>query len=58
MKDSRQVTQATGLNSEELQAVETFYRAFAGNPELLDQAVMPDWQDIPLAPGQSPGREV
>lgn len=38
-------------------AIETFYRAFAGHPELLDDAVTPDWQDIPLAPGQTPGRE-
>ena len=48
---------ATGLTDEERHAVETFYRAFAGRPELLDQAVTSDWQDIPLAPGQAPGRE-
>jgi predicted ester cyclase len=34
-----------------------FYRAFAGEPDLLDQVVTPDWQDIPLAPGQGPGPE-
>lgn len=50
--------EATGLASAERLAVEMFYRAFSeGNFELLDQAVMPDWQDIPLAPGQEPGRE-
>jgi len=34
-----------------------FYRAFSEGPELLDRAVAPDWQDIPLAPQQEPGRE-
>ena len=46
-----------GLTRDERLAVETFYRAFAGKPELLDEAVTADWQDIPLAPGQAPGRE-
>lgn len=52
-----EVRRETGLTPDELKAVETFYRAFAGKPELLDQAVAVDWQDIPLAPGQSPGRD-
>ncbi|WP_274425246.1 ester cyclase [Chelativorans sp. YIM 93263] len=47
----------SGLLSEDRNAVETFYRAFAGKPDLLDDAVAKDWQDIPLAPGQIPGRE-
>jgi len=47
----------TGLAEDEIMAVRTFYRAFEGHPELLDQAVTPDWQDIPLAPQQSPGRD-
>jgi len=48
----------TGLTNEERLAIGTLYRAFSeGRPELLDQAVAPDWQDIPLAPGQQPGRE-
>ena len=39
-------------------AVETLYRAFNDkNPQLLNQAVTDDWQDIPLAPGQGPGPE-
>ncbi len=39
-------------------AVEMLYRAFNDkNPDLLDVAVTPDWQDIPLAPGQGPGPE-
>ena len=43
--------------TEELGAVETLYRAFSeANPDLLDDAVTTDWQDIPLAPHQQPGR--
>lgn len=39
-------------------AIETLYRALSEHdPDLLDQAVTEDWQDIPLAPGQAPGRE-
>jgi steroid delta-isomerase-like uncharacterized protein len=47
----------SGLTAEERTAVETFYKAFEGRPELLNEAVTEDWQDIPLAPGQQPGRE-
>jgi len=35
--------------------VETFYRAFSGDTDLLDDVVTPDWEDIPLGPGQQPG---
>lgn len=35
--------------------VTTFYRAFAGDTDLLATVVTPDWEDIPLAPGQGPG---
>jgi len=46
------LTDVTGLTEEERLAVETIYRTFSeGRPDLLDQAVAPDWQDIPLAPG-------
>ena len=49
--------QVAGLTTDERVAVETLYRAFSeGKPELLDEAVAPDWQDIPLAPQQAPGR--
>jgi predicted ester cyclase len=42
----------------ERKAVETLYDAFnRHDPDLLDQAVTPDWEDIPLAPGQAPGAE-
>lgn len=40
----------------EREAVETFYRAFTEqNPDLVDSVLAPDWDDIPLAPGQAPG---
>jgi predicted ester cyclase len=39
-------------------AVETLYRAFSEkNPDLVDTVLTPDWDDIPLAPGQGPGPE-
>jgi ketosteroid isomerase-like protein len=34
----------------------TFYEAFSGKAELLDAVIADDWDDIPLAPGQAPGR--
>lgn len=37
--------------------LDTFYRAFSGEPDLLDQVVTVDWQDIPLLPGQGAGPE-
>lgn len=37
--------------------VATFYRGFSGDTDLFDEVVAPDWDDIPLAPGQAPGRE-
>ena len=41
---------------EEARAVETMYQAFTDKkPDLLDEACTPDWQDIPLMPGQAPG---
>jgi predicted ester cyclase len=48
----------TGLTPEDRLAVETLYRAFnESNPDLMDQAVTPGWQDVPLAPHQAPGRD-
>lgn len=39
-------------------AVETLYRAFSEkNPDLVDTVLAPQWDDIPLAPGQGPGPE-
>ena len=44
------------LTDEEVQSLTTFYQAFTDkNPDLLDQVCTPDWQDIPLVPGQVPG---
>jgi len=37
------------------QLVATFNRAFSGDTDLLDGVVTPDWEDIPLNPGQGPG---
>jgi predicted ester cyclase len=34
----------------------TFYEAFSGQAELLDAVLTDDWDDIPLGPGQEPGR--
>jgi predicted ester cyclase len=46
------------LSTAEITSIETLYRAFSDqDPDLLDLAVVPDWQDIPLAPGQGPGPE-
>lgn len=40
----------------ERRAVQRLYDAFSlKNPDLVDDAVSPDWQDIPLAPAQGPG---
>lgn len=48
---------AERLNIERL-AVETLYRAFSEkNPDLVDTVLAPQWDDIPLAPGQGPGPE-
>ena len=33
-----------------------FYEAFSGQPELLDAVLTEDWDDIPLVPGEEPGR--
>jgi predicted ester cyclase len=47
---------AQPLTPVEVQAIETFYSAWkAHKPDLLDQVCTPDWQDIPLGPGQKPG---
>jgi SnoaL-like domain len=38
--------------------VKLFYQAFSSNqPELLDQVLAPEWEDIPLNPGQGAGRD-
>lgn len=53
-----ETSRGAGLTPDERRAVETLYRAFStGEVDLLDEAVTPDWQDIPLAPRQAPGRD-
>ena len=47
----------SGMSTADLQTLRTFYKAFEGHPDLLDESVVTDWQDIPLAPGQAPGRD-
>lgn len=50
--------QTSALTVTQKRSLETFYRAFSDkNPSLLDEAVTPDWQDIPLALGQALGPE-
>ncbi|MDP1699334.1 MAG: ester cyclase [Aestuariivirga sp.] len=40
------------------ETVKLFYESFNTNqPELLDQVLAPEWEDIPLGPGQAPGRD-
>jgi hypothetical protein len=47
---------AQPLTPAEINAIEVFYSAWkAKKPELLDQVCTPDWQDIPLGPGQATG---
>lgn len=49
-------SQGSALTEQEMKAIENLYRAFTDkNPDLLDLACSPDWQDIPLLPGQGPG---
>lgn len=46
----------SSLTELEINSIETFYRAFTDKtPSLLDQVCTPDWEDIPLVPGQGPG---
>jgi len=48
--------QENGLTAARQRAIETMYRAFnEQNPVLLDAALMPDWIDTPMAPGQLDG---
>jgi predicted ester cyclase len=36
--------------------IASFYQAASGKTELLDAIITDDWDDIPLGPGQQPGR--
>ena len=57
MSDTIRHELETGLSAADFAAIGTFYRAFSGRPDLLDEVLTPAWKDIPLAPGQAPGRE-
>ena len=47
---------ASTLTPEELRSLRAFYQAFSNKtPEGFDEVCTPDWQDIPLGPGQQPG---
>src|SRR5579864_7765893 len=47
---------ATLLTEGQRAAIEAFYSALTTqNVELLDGALRPDWEDIPMGPGQAPG---
>ncbi|GAB3371407.1 ester cyclase [Massilia agri] len=53
---SNAVTQDDSRLARERHAVQRLYDAFSlHDPDLIDEAVTPDWDDIPLAPGQAPG---
>jgi len=54
--NSANTTPLLPLSDAEQHAVRQLYRAFGEkNPDLIDQFLAPDWQDIPLGPGQVPG---
>lgn len=44
-----------GATVEQRRLIETLYRAIGGEPDLLDEVLAPDWQDIPSLPGQPLG---
>ena len=51
-----QTAVVSGLSEEEAQSIEKLYRAInERNFDLLDEACWPDWEEVPLAPGQEPG---
>jgi predicted ester cyclase len=42
-----------GLSKREIETIRKFYSTFKmKQPEILDDICVPDWKDIPLAPGQ------
>lgn len=57
MTDVHEGPKIFGATDEERRIVETLYRAIGGEPDLLDEVLAPDWEDIPSIPGQPPGPE-
>lgn len=46
------------LTSQEIDTIKAFYGVFTNRDySVVDQLLTPDWQDIPLAPGQQDGPE-
>ena len=46
------------LTDGQRRAIDALYQAFNhGKPDLLDNVLTDDWRDVPLAPGQKPGRD-
>ncbi|MEN4762196.1 ester cyclase [Chryseobacterium sp. C39-AII1] len=51
-----EIEHVKALTETEIDTIKKFYGAFKmKNPEILDEICMPDWKDIPLAPGQKEG---
>ena len=57
MTDAHDRPLVLGATADERRIVETLYRAIGGQPDLLDEVLAPDWEDIPSIPGQPPGPE-
>lgn len=55
MIDSITAREAHGISDEDREVVEKIYRAIAGETDLLDEAVTPDWQDLPSPPDAEHG---
>lgn len=54
--ENRETMLIKALTETEIDTIMKFYGAFKmKNPKILDQICMPDWKDIPLAPGQEDG---
>lgn len=52
------VCQNSGSPKNNIKVVKKFYKAFnTKEKNLLDQALAEDWVDVPVAPGQGPGRQ-
>jgi NADPH:quinone reductase-like Zn-dependent oxidoreductase/predicted ester cyclase len=51
-------TPIKALTKQEIEAIHAFYSVFSNRDyRILDKVLAPDWQDIPLAPGQEDGPE-
>ena len=49
---------APAFAATQTETAKIFYQALSSNqPDLLDQVLAPDWEDVPFAPGQKPGRD-